>query len=211
MVDILCTVANFEYMKYAERLIESARDTGFEGRAEIIPAYNLRYLPATRYSDDRWMQFELDSHFKFNDRILYLDADCVIHKSFPWGTIFDHEFACSVMPDWADEMKIINGISGYNFKEKFVGTPFAFRKTKGTNRFFQLCRALIFASAHYGRGTMVPFNVACHFINQPSHIFPGDKTLYPVDIDNGVPENGKWLTHFAGGRGKEIWEEMYGV
>jgi hypothetical protein len=209
MTDILCTIADSKYGKYAKQLIKSARDTGFDGEVKIIEPHRRRFNPPTRFEDTRWMQFSLDNYFRYNDRVLYMDADCVFHESFPWDSIFDNEFACSVMPDWANEIMVINHLSGVQVKHKYIGTPLVFRKSPGTDKFFRLCRALIYASAYYGRGSMVPFNVACQFLNKPNNIIAEGKIRYSMDIDNDVPEQNMWITHFAGGRGKEQWNKFY--
>ena len=210
MTDILCTIADSKYNKYATQLIRSARKTGFDGEVRIIEPHRSRFNPPTRFEDVRWAQFDLDSYFRYNDRILYMDADCVFHTSFPWATIFDYQFACSVMPDWVNELMIINHLTGAQAAHKYVGTPLVFRKSPGTDKFFKLCRALIYASAYYGRGTMVPFNAACNFFNKPITIIAEGKIRYSNDIDDNKLDTGMWATHFAGGHGKEQWEKFYG-
>lgn len=226
-MNIIVTIADRNYLKYASRLHASVRASGWRGEFCILTTEDdiycnctvkhiERICGGTTFDDDRWLQFEVLDHFEEGDRILYLDADMISLPDCDFDFMFDHDLLLSMLPiyeyDVTNELPDMTIEIGHEVEFKYIMAPAVF--TVGDRLAVELFEKAIESipiSDRYGRGSLFALNIAAYNMRgfNPM-LFPNDKVVYSVDINLGNKFEFPWFVHYGGGCGKQQWEEEYG-
>jgi len=225
-MNIICTIADKKYLKYASRLHSSVRACGWREEFVIMTTDDDVYANCTvrkvrrdyeseNLKDDRWLQFEFPKYFNKDDRILYLDADMMCLKGCDLDFMFDHELLVSTVPsvpyDVTGEIPILSKLLSMTVEFKYIMSPCVVTVgSRESDELFRRCRDAREMAESHGRGTLFAFNYACLLWNEfhPS-LFPKSKVVYTTDITMKNKFNQPWFVHYGGKVGKRYWESEY--
>lgn len=233
MKRIICTITDFGYQKYTQKLIDTIRKSGW--REEIVVFntddkdlyFNCRMIKikpnvTTRWFDDgRWIKMELPNHFELGDKICFLDSDMIAFPWVDWEDIFDGDLSyAELKPD--DDMdnesgRIRNVYGDINLDSRYLASPAMMTVTEEMREFYSgVGRLASFASNEQVGGTLLALNLALNArpsIKKRARLLPRAKIVYTVDVrgnqKNYMPFEKPWFFHYGGSDGKKYWHQEH--
>jgi hypothetical protein len=227
----IVTIADKNYVLYAQRLFTSVRDAGWRGDCVLLTpdedAYcNERRIvlqqsfdPGEQHCDCRWMLLDVIDQFKDGDKIMHMDADCIVTRDFPFEKLFKYNFSFTKKDNGDPEshppyLKAIEQIHG-DAPFEIISTPWTFRVDKRSKMFFRVMRLGAHASKLYNKGINVTLSVSYLAAqNKVDYFVPRDKIYYSIDMLHDRQKmkpapKGVWLYHYGGQIGKDYWRKDY--
>ena len=216
-MNYLATIANKGFMRYAHRLIHSARECGWRGKivlftedegvyanCDVVKIKRPPVKPIPALDDSRWLKCEIIDYFKNGDKVIFCDADAILLRGF-WR-LFSSDLACS----WGEhdpmgDNRHLKNVCGVERKWQFKDCLISFTVNKKSKALFKTWRVSMMKSAELGRGTLLAFNMAESCVGGVEKI-PREDVYYTVDRLNNKPLDGAINIQYGGSKGKRAWE-----